>query len=180
MLVVNLFGGPGSGKSTIAAGVFHQLKIRGINTELVTEYAKDLTWEERHHALANQPLILGQQFHRLWRIHKEVGVAITDSPIVLGAVYNKYTGHELEHLPALIHELHNLFKSINYFIIRPENEKYQTQGRGENLNVAKGIHDDILIQLARFGIEYEEVERDSAVEYIVDDLIRRGVGDIKC
>ena len=41
MLVVNLTGAPGAGKSTGAAYVFSQLKMRGINCELVTEYAKD-------------------------------------------------------------------------------------------------------------------------------------------
>lgn len=42
-LVVNLFGGPGSGKSTGAAYVFARLKMLGYNAELVTEFAKDKT-----------------------------------------------------------------------------------------------------------------------------------------
>ncbi len=44
-LVVNLLGGPGSGKSTTAADVFARLKWQDINCELVTEFAKDLVWE---------------------------------------------------------------------------------------------------------------------------------------
>lgn len=67
MLVVNLFGGPGSGKSTCAAGVFTLLKLSGVNAELVTEYAKDLTWEKRHVTLANQHYIFGKQLQRLKR-----------------------------------------------------------------------------------------------------------------
>ena len=47
-LCVNLFGGPGIGKSTTAAGVFNLLKLHGIETELITEFAKDLVWEERY------------------------------------------------------------------------------------------------------------------------------------
>jgi len=46
MLVVNLFGAPGAGKSTGAAYIFSQLKMAGINAELVTEFAKDKVWEE--------------------------------------------------------------------------------------------------------------------------------------
>ena len=42
MLVVNLFGVPGAGKSTGAAYVFSKLKMKGINAELVTEFAKDI------------------------------------------------------------------------------------------------------------------------------------------
>lgn len=45
-LVVNLFGVPGAGKSTGAAYIFSQLKMAGINAELITEFAKDKVWEE--------------------------------------------------------------------------------------------------------------------------------------
>ena len=36
-LVVNLFGAPCAGKSTAAAYIFSQLKMKGINCELATE-----------------------------------------------------------------------------------------------------------------------------------------------
>ena len=49
--VINLFGAAGSGKSTAASYIFSQLKMRGIECELVQEFAKDLTWEERKIAL---------------------------------------------------------------------------------------------------------------------------------
>jgi adenylate kinase family enzyme len=38
MLVVNLWGGPGSGKSTGACYIFAQLKLLGVNCEYVSEY----------------------------------------------------------------------------------------------------------------------------------------------
>ena len=44
-LVVNFFAGPGAGKSSMAAGLFAELKFRGVNCELATEYAKDKVWE---------------------------------------------------------------------------------------------------------------------------------------
>ena len=46
MLVVNLFAGPGRGKSVMSAEVFALLKKRGINCELIQEYAKSRVWEE--------------------------------------------------------------------------------------------------------------------------------------
>lgn len=39
-----MFGSPGSGKSTTAAGLFYKLKTSDYNVELVTEVAKDLVW----------------------------------------------------------------------------------------------------------------------------------------
>lgn len=44
-LVVNLFGGPGCGKSTTMARLFADLKTRGLNVEMVSEFAKDLVYE---------------------------------------------------------------------------------------------------------------------------------------
>ena len=43
-LVVNLYGAPGSGKSTGAAYIFAKLKMLGVNCELITEFAKDKVW----------------------------------------------------------------------------------------------------------------------------------------
>ena len=40
-LVINLFGGPGCGKSTTMARLFADLKARGYNVEMVSEFAKD-------------------------------------------------------------------------------------------------------------------------------------------
>ena len=47
MIVINFFGGPNSGKSTQAAGMFHRFKIDGYNAEHVNEYAKMCVWENR-------------------------------------------------------------------------------------------------------------------------------------
>ena len=60
MLVVNLFGVPGAGKSTGAAYVFSKLKMKGINAELVTEFAKDIVWENNSRGLKNQEYIFGK------------------------------------------------------------------------------------------------------------------------
>ena len=46
MILVNLYGAPGSGKSTGAAYIFSKLKMAGVDAELVTEFAKDKLWEE--------------------------------------------------------------------------------------------------------------------------------------
>ena len=39
--VINLYGGPGTGKSTTAAALFALIKREGYNVELVTEFAID-------------------------------------------------------------------------------------------------------------------------------------------
>ena len=88
MQVINLFGGPGVGKSTAAAGLFYEMKKAQIRVELVTEYAKDMVWENRHNILDDQIYIFAKQQRRISRL-KDTGIewVITDSPIPLGLVY---------------------------------------------------------------------------------------------
>ena len=61
MIVVNLFGALGAGKSTGAARIFSNLKMAGINAELVTEFAKDKVWEENKAVFNDQLYIFGKQ-----------------------------------------------------------------------------------------------------------------------
>ena len=61
MILINLFGAPGAGKSTGAAYIFSQLKMRGVNVELVTEFAKDKVWEKSVEVFNNQAYIFGKQ-----------------------------------------------------------------------------------------------------------------------
>jgi len=54
MIVVNLFGAPGAGKSTGAAYIFAMLKLMDLNVELITEFAKDKVYEETKKVWNNQ------------------------------------------------------------------------------------------------------------------------------
>ena len=88
MNVINLYGGPGCGKSTTAAALFVYMKLKGYNVELVTEYAKDLVWDNRlEDMLDQQEYIFAKQNHRLHRLREKVNYAITDSPLLLSIVY---------------------------------------------------------------------------------------------
>lgn len=87
MIVVNFFAGPGSGKSTTAAGLFFNLKSVGVNAELVTEFAKDLTWAGRSKCIQDQLYLLGKQHNRIHRLKDEVDVVVTDSPILNNLAY---------------------------------------------------------------------------------------------
>jgi ABC-type lipopolysaccharide export system ATPase subunit len=124
-LIVNLFGGPGAGKSTTAAGVFSLLKLHAVSVELVTEYAKDLTWEKRMKTLSNQYYVFGKQHHRLFRLADQVDVVITDSPILLSLVY----GDTNEEFKKTVIACFKEFNNANYIIRRTKN--YVSAGRNQ-------------------------------------------------
>lgn len=89
MICVNLYGGPGIGKSTLAAKVFAKLKDHDIKTELVGEFAKELLYDRAYNVMSDQHYLFAQQAHRLWRLDKYgVEVAVCDSPLLLNLAYD--------------------------------------------------------------------------------------------
>lgn len=88
MLVVNLYGGPGCGKSTTAALVFAHLKIAGVVAEMARETAKFEVWAGNSAALECQPFLFSRQLLKLQVLdHGGCDVAVSDSPLLLSAIY---------------------------------------------------------------------------------------------
>ena len=88
MKIINLFGGPGTGKSTTAAHLFAIMKWQGMKVELVSEYAKELTWDGRSNVLLDQLYVLAKQNRKLERLKNHgLDFVITDSPILMGLAY---------------------------------------------------------------------------------------------
>ena len=113
-IVVNLFAGPGVGKSTTAARVFAELKLKGVNCEMALEFAKDKVWEESFKTMDDQIYIFGKQFHKIWRLKDKVDVIICDSPLPISIVYDKENS---ESFHKLIMEQFNKF--INFTHLHP-------------------------------------------------------------
>lgn len=154
-MIANLFAGPGAGKSTTAACIFTKLKMLGMNVELVTEYAKDMTWEERWGALACQPHIFGEQLFRLQRVAEKVDIVVTDSPILLSAVYNKtYPESFTKAVVDIFKEMDN----PNIFLHRTK--PYVKHGRTQSLEEAKLVDEEIRQLLLDNEIDYVQVAGD--------------------
>jgi tRNA uridine 5-carbamoylmethylation protein Kti12 len=106
-LVVNLFGGPGCGKSTTSAGLFHDMKKKSLNVELVTEYAKELVWSDSISAMSDQLYLLANQNRRLDRLVGKVDYVITDAPLLLSAYYGVKYGRHPEIVRRASHDIFN-------------------------------------------------------------------------
>ena len=57
---IGLFGGPGTGKSTLSAMAYSKLKTMGINVELVQEYVKSWAYEKRMVSSFDQLYLLAE------------------------------------------------------------------------------------------------------------------------
>lgn len=96
--IINLFGGPGVGKSTQAALLFGEMKKLGLECELVTEYAKDVVWWEVEAKFKNQLYIFAKQHSRVHRLLGKVDYIITDSPLALSLIYGENESRQFKDL----------------------------------------------------------------------------------
>jgi hypothetical protein len=133
MKVINFMGGPGCGKSTSSAGLFHLMKKSGYKVELVVEYAKELVYDKHFNILEDQMYVLAKQARRMKRLSGTVDYIITDSPLILTIVYNKGS----ETLNKLALEEFNKFYNINFMVNRTK--KFEQFGRMQNLDESKEI-----------------------------------------
>lgn len=151
MKVINLFSGPGAGKSTTRALIFAQLKMIEINCEETSEYAKSLTWEGHFNLLTDQLFVLANQNRKLERLRNKVDFVVTDCPLLLNIHYKP-----LEYLPltfkGLVFELFNSYENINFFINR--GSTYSEIGRNQTFEQAKLIDQQIKEMLNENNIEY--------------------------
>ena len=169
-IVVNLFGGPGCGKSTIAAGLFYRLKCEGnYDCELVTEVAKDIIWNGNVELLKDQTYVLGNQYHRIWRLIGKVDVIICDSPFLLCPIYDnmKSTGLLLNAL-----DKHRELNNIDIFITRP-NIGFKDNGRNYNYNESLKKDKSIKYMLNKYEIPHFSIrakDSEKTVEKILNIL----------
>tara|TARA_R100001530_G_scaffold63598_1_gene45720 strand:- start:2768 stop:3283 length:516 start_codon:yes stop_codon:yes gene_type:complete len=139
MKVINLFGGPGCGKSTAAAGLFHLMKSRRMSVELVNEFAKDVVWDNSRDILKDQLYIFANQNRKLERLKGRVDYAITDSPLLLTLIY--MPKNYPESFISFVHDIFDSYDNTNVFINRVK--PYIESGRVETEEQAKEIDDKI-------------------------------------
>ena len=170
-LVVNFIASPSSGKSTMASSVFSKLKWLGIDCELVTEFAKELVWEERNETFKNEVYIFAKQFHRIFRLKDKVQVIITDRPLILSAYYNdKYGMGQFPKLNELVLSQHNQFNNLNFFIERKK--PYNPNGRNQTEKESNLMSHEIEHMLKKYDIEYNKIDGvEESIDYVVNKII---------
>jgi nicotinamide riboside kinase len=166
--IINLIGQPGAGKSTLAATVFAKLKMLGVNCELVTEFAKDKTWEQNTTALSNQIYVFAKQYYRMDRCCGKVDVLITDSPLIMSPMYNKDMDID-KPLKELVSAINDKYHNLYYYVKRVK--KYNPIGRSQTEGESDEIGMKLKQMLDDYGVEYTEVPgRLESADVIIEQL----------
>ena len=158
--VVNLYGGPGAGKSTAALQLVAELKKRGINADYVSEYAKELVYIKNFSKLdgsiQNQREIFHEQKSRLDLTLQGVDIAVTDAPLLLNAIYLKdksdsYTQNVLKQ--------YNKYNNFNILIERDFSVGFESEGRIHNLEESIEKDAEIASMLYENKIPFQRFDR---------------------
>lgn len=165
-LVINLFGGPGSGKSTFAAGVYYKLKRMNIRVKLVQEYAEELCWSNDER-INDQLHVTMTQYSRLMGPIGEAEVIVTDTSLLNGIVYGGYGCTNL--FEPYVVELFNRFNNTNIFLERNPEFEFDTAGRRQNYEEALAVDGQIKDMLNRNNIRYHCITKNN--EEAIDDLV---------
>lgn len=173
-LIVNLFAEPGAGKSTAAAYIYSQLKMCGISAEYVTEFAKDKVWEQNEEVFKHQTYIFGKQHYKLARVVGKVDVIITDSPILLSAIYNEseVLGEEFNNVVLKVFNSYN-----NFNILLTREHPYEDNGRNETEYQAKGIRKKLINKLNEYDIQYSGCTSSKDMYDTLVEIIKGKIGD---
>lgn len=152
MIVVNLYGGPCSGKSTLMAGLFYKLKSLGKNVEMSTEFVKDSVYDGNPYPFQDQIYVFANMLKHLRQYDGKVDYVITDAPLLMNSIYGE---KELPAFHKLVMEEYNRYNNINYFLERSKNVDFVSSGRVNTEKESNDIQKKVKKLLDKNDIPYK-------------------------
>lgn len=173
--IINLFAGPCVGKTTIASGLFYEMKIKDYNVELVQEFAKKLVFENRTDILnTDQLYVLANQHRNLLvkTFNKSLDYIIMESPFLLSNIYfNELSLYNFDLFQKLTLDLFTKYNNINFYLNRNYDNKYDENGRIHNEVESRLIDAQILNYLKNNDIEFIRFDtNENTIKNIIKSL----------
>jgi len=171
VVLINIYGGPSTGKSSIAAlmkGLLAVSHENGLVVEAPEEVPKSLVWDENYKKLKDQYFIFSQQLNRIKSlISGNADIIISDSPPLLSAVYSKYTPDNNDNFIQLIKDenrnIDKNIKTINIYLNRKH--QYKNEGRNHNEQTSIKLSKEIK------ELIYEEYDKKNILEFDSHPLV---------
>jgi nicotinamide riboside kinase len=163
---ISVFGGPGSGKTTLAARIFAELKTRRRKVEHIPEYVKRMAYANEQPRSFDQLYIIAKQLHREDQILRYVPTIVTDCPIMMCACYAKlYDFRCWQELLSIAKQWELAHPAFNLLIDRfvPYNTNGRFQSEEEAHVVDQLIYDVIMENLPQLTIVRLDGQKSSRV-----------------
>lgn len=159
--IINLYGSPSTGKSTLASGLFYRMKIAGFNVGMADEWIKSKVYEEDPYPFNDQLYTFAQQHKKIHQMNNKVDYIICDSPLLQICVYQRY---EPEVFNKMAFEYYSRYENINIFLHR--NHQFKQEGRVHNEEQAKEIEIKIKNLLDNLNIPYADLSTSGALDVV--------------
>jgi len=166
--IINIFGGPGIGKSTTAARVYSELQLQGYSCDLPYEFPKQVAWEDNKSQITDQFYICANQHRGIVRSYGKVDFIIVDSPILLSVVYKDryHVGYPTslygDTFDKFVLEVFKGYENINYIIHR-ETKEYEEEGRLQTQDESVQIDNEIILLLDECGVDYHPIRQTPSI-----------------
>ena len=161
--IINLYGSPSTGKSTLASGLFYRMKVAGFNVGMADEWIKEKVYENAPYPFKDQLYTFAQQNKRLNQMINKADYVICDSPLLQICVYKSC---EPEIFDQMALAYYNRYDNINIFLDR--NHKFRQEGRVHNEEQSKEIEKQIKIMLDKYNIPYMDMQTSGALDILYD------------
>jgi AAA domain len=165
--IINLYGGPGCGKSTSAAYLYYLLKVQKENVELVREYVKDWAWDNRKFGAYDEIYFLGKQVRHESMLFGKVDYIVTDAPVYMTAYYASiYCSLTLS--KGVLGEAQAFYQQVaedghqHLHIMLNRIRPYAQEGRYQNESQAHSVDDGVGDMLRNLGIRVISANPDEA------------------
>jgi|TARA_R110000822_G_scaffold173028_6_gene312608 hypothetical protein len=176
--IINLFAGPGAGKSTIASGIFYEMKKRHIKCDSPYEFPKELAWNESNKVIKDQLYVIANQHRGIVRSFGIVDYIILDSPLLLSLAYkDNYTSSYPANLygdsfEKMMIDIHNKYDNINIFLERPI-KTHDDDGRFHDEEMSIKLDNKIISILNDNGVSYTKIKvNDDTINFILDLVLQ--------
>ena len=161
-VLINAYGSPSSGKTTLCARLFAALKDLGINAYLTMEVVKTWCIEGRAVGRYGQYVLFGQEVERQSRLFNKVNIGLVDSPVGLCGFYNwYYSGKTDNSLSVPCKEFYRRaiedgVKIFNFFLT-PQ-KPYDPRARYQTEEQAQDVHVSLKEWMDNEGYDYIELD----------------------
>jgi hypothetical protein len=182
-MLINFFGGPGSTKSTKAARIFSELRAKGYNAELVTEFIKYWAYQGRKCKSFDQVFIFANQLHLIdFLFQHDVEHVVCDSPLFLQCAFSKkFNSPVWKELLSIAEKFESNYKTCNIWLNRSK-IPYETSGRYETHEEALRLDEYIKKFMEITGVQFIEVDAtdvDKIIEIVFSQISKEDHNDLQ-
>lgn len=164
---LNIYAGPGVGKSSAMASLYAELKHCAVNVEMAPEYAKELVLLGLD---CDQEDIFAVQSRRI-SIASMADLLVTDSPLLQQLIYV-----ESSDLRSRIRAEYDRYDNVDVLLLRSSTIAYEPRGRYAELATALCVDREVGDMLHTSGIAHvtQTYQGRATTGFLLDTLIRVG------